>query len=142
MPAPARSTGRNQSLAEEVRPGSAVQNDERTCPRTYLDARRVTPVTSRARTRPGYRTAGTPKLYAHLADTPQAIGRHGQCDVQDATFQVCRQERRGSSNVCDHPIWLESGLRCQSPGRSKALPAPVRLAPFSRTPTSAAGSKK
>src|SRR5262245_40909027 len=66
--AQASGAGCHQALAERMSSSPAINNDQCSTRRAHLDARCVSSVTSRTRSRLGDRTARSPELDAH--DTP------------------------------------------------------------------------
>jgi hypothetical protein len=67
MTAQAFGAGRNQILAERVSSSPTINDNKCSTRGAHLNARRVSSVASRARSRFGYRTARAPELDAHEA---------------------------------------------------------------------------
>src|SRR5262249_60228418 len=84
--APALSA-RHQRRTKRARAGAAIDDDERAARRSYFDARRVSAVTSGARTGRRYRTARAPEFYSH---TGLALQANSGCRGADCRFHNSR----------------------------------------------------
>jgi hypothetical protein len=86
MAAQAFGAGQHQLLTQSVTSGSAIDNDKCAPRRLDLDARRISSVTSRARSGLGYRTASSPELYSHVASArPASLPPHPQNRLEGRT---------------------------------------------------------
>src|SRR5262245_50410015 len=89
-------TGRHQILGARVRSRPAINDNECSARRAHLDARCISSVTSRARSRFGDRTARAPELYSHVA-SQSYVG-----------FWVTRRSRRAwldGASIISVPFW-------------------------------------